>query len=45
MHPVFVYRYLNVAVTSLLRLQQWRMTVEMRSLMQKRYAQKPKSPV
>ena len=45
MYPVFLYRYLNVAVASLLRLQQWRMTVEMCSLMQKRYAQKPKSPV
>ena len=45
MHTVYLYRYLNVAVASLRRLQQWCMTMELRSLIQIRYAQKPKNPV
>lgn len=42
MHPVFVYRYVNVVVAS---LPLWLVTKETQGLMQKRYAQKPKNPV
>ena len=45
MHAVYLYRFLNVAVASMLQLHQWRLTIEVRSLIQKRYAQKPKNPV
>ena len=41
MHPVFAYS-VNVMAAS---LPLWRVTKERQGLMQKRYAQKPKSPV
>jgi len=45
MHPVFLYRSVNVVAALPLRLHLWRMEEKMQSLMQKRYAQKPKNPV
>lgn len=45
MPTVYLYRFLKVAVASMLRLHQWRRTMEVRSLIQKQYVQKPKSPV
>ena len=42
MHPVFLYRSVIVVAAS---LPLWFMAAEMQSLMQKRYAQKPKNPV
>ena len=43
MHAVYLISNVNVA--SLLRLEQWRMTMEVYSLIQKQYAQKYKNPV
>ncbi len=42
MHPVFLYRSVNVVMAS---LSLWRMDKERQGLVQKWYAQKPKSPV
>ncbi len=44
MHAVYLNRFLNMVVASLSCLQHWRKT-EMHSMIQKRYAQKPKNPV
>lgn len=45
MHPVYLNRFVNLVAALPLRLHLWRMEEEMQSLMQKRYAQKPKNPV
>jgi hypothetical protein len=45
MYAVFLYDFVVVPVASLMRLRQPCMATEVPGLIQKRYAQKPKSPV